>query len=497
MNFKLQAAGCSLLALSFAITSCRSTDNSIDESGINKSAFNVKINLKGIENVEELPVMQASANHRGANLGTAQKAIVPFDGDTFVTATLIPKSFVPTQAAVKSRAATIVPKELADGVKYRVIVYDKNGVYKDYKEFTYKKNETDGFILDGGQNYTFVAYSLNTNASTPNTAVDKAPLNTAKIAGINGDLMYFKKNMTVTGNKDNTLDVVLRHQFSKITTKLDARQVGNISVVNNAAFTPAFTSADLSFATDAITYNNSIMSGQSVNFPAPQNQPIVTSNETQVIAKTNTTTPEGELNIGTVTLDGVSKSLKINKVNITPGVKYNLNLRFGPCRQDINPTGFAVKDGVAQNFSFPATDFGFVFDIYSLDNSFNLTINGVQLATEEIQFQVGSNTYPQNVKFQDGSAWQSGGIPAIYSMEGDKNNPLIRVVIGKDGSVSMFGSKAAKGPLFPLVLSGTNKFNTITWNTTGTNTVRATQRVEGATYMSGQGTGKKIVTCDP
>ncbi|SPW20621.1 Uncharacterised protein [Elizabethkingia anophelis] len=33
MNFKLQAAGYSLLALSFALTSCRSTDNSIDESG--------------------------------------------------------------------------------------------------------------------------------------------------------------------------------------------------------------------------------------------------------------------------------------------------------------------------------------------------------------------------------------------------------------------------------------------------------------------------------
>lgn len=98
-----------------------------------------------------------------------------------------------TQAATKSRAARVVPKELADGVKYRVIVYDKNGAYKDYKEFTYKKNETDGFILDGDQNYTFVAYSLNTTAATPNTVVDKSPLNTAKIAGINGDLMYFKR----------------------------------------------------------------------------------------------------------------------------------------------------------------------------------------------------------------------------------------------------------------------------------------------------------------
>lgn len=59
--------------------------------------------------------------------------------------------------------------------------------------------------------------------------------------------------MTVTGNKVNELAIMLKHQFSKITTKLDARQVGNISAVTNAAFTPAFASADISFATDALS----------------------------------------------------------------------------------------------------------------------------------------------------------------------------------------------------------------------------------------------------
>ena len=60
----------------------------------------------------------------------------------------------------------------------------------------------------------------------------------------------------------------------------------------------------------------------------------------------------------------------------------------------------------------------------------------------------------------------------------------------------MFGSKVSNGPLFPLVLNG-NSFNKITWNTTGTNTVRNNQRIEGATNMSGQGTGKRIITCTP
>jgi hypothetical protein len=88
----------------------------------------------------------------------------------------------------------------------------------------------------------------------------------------------------------------------------------------------------------------------------------------------------------------------------------------------------------------PATDFGFVFDIYTLDNSFNLTINGTKMATGEIQFERGSSP-AQNIRFADGTAWQDGTIAAIYNMKGTEGKPLVRVVISKDGTISMFGSK--------------------------------------------------------
>jgi hypothetical protein len=74
--------------------------------------------------------------------------------------------------------------------------------------------------------------------------------------------MYFKKNMTVSGNGVNNLDVVLKHQYSQITTKLDARQVGNISAVSSPVITPANSSADISFATNALTYNGPLSAGQ-------------------------------------------------------------------------------------------------------------------------------------------------------------------------------------------------------------------------------------------
>lgn len=148
----------------------------------------------------------------------------------------------------------------------------------------------------------------------------------------------------------------------------------------------------------------------------------------------------------------------------------------------------------------PATDFGFTFDIYKLDNSFNLTINGTKMSTAEINFEDGygvNGRSTSSIRFQDKTKYGSNGIPTIYSMEGVAGKPLIRVVISKDGQVSLFGSKSSGGPLEPMELYNGSTFNKIKWNTTGSNTVTATQMVFGTTYMSGFGTGKQIVTCTP
>ncbi|WP_407488606.1 hypothetical protein [Elizabethkingia anophelis] len=507
MKLKLQAAGIPLLALSFAVISCKSTDGSIEDNNTNPSAYNVRVNLSGVENIEETPVLQASAGKSNSVSPSPQQTKISLGDDSFIMATLTPQSNTSSlssqaQASVNPRAAT-PPTELGTGIRYKVAVYDNNGNYVTEKEFVYKIGETDGFLLNGGQNYTFVAYSVNSTSYTPSIN-NGGTLANAKLSGISGDLMYFKKNMTVTGNGVNNLDIVLKHQYSQITTKLDARQVGNISAVTNAAISPANSSADISFATNALTYNGSI--SQPVSFSA-QNLPIVTSSATQVISNTTTT---GQLNLGTVTVDGVSKSMTIDKLKITPGVKYNLNLRLGPCRQDINPVPFSVKDGVTQTFTMPATDFGFVFDIYKLDNSFNLTINGTQMATKEINFQ-GNDGATRTVRFADGTVYGSDVVPAllrpaalpanrtyeIWDLEGTPSAPLVRVVISKDGKISLFGSKSSGGALEPLELYNGNTLNNIKWNTTGTNTVTATQSVINITYMSGNGTGKQIVTCNP
>ncbi|WP_337084500.1 hypothetical protein [Elizabethkingia anophelis] len=74
-------------------------------------------------------------------------------------------------------------------------------------------------------------------------------------------------------------------------------------------------------------------------------------------------------------------------------------------------------------------------------------------------------------------------------MVGTTGKPLIRVVISRDGVVSMFGSKTSGGDLQPLQLFN-NSFNNITWNRTGDNTLIVGQHPLGLVYMSGLATGK-------
>ncbi|RKF03099.1 putative repeat protein (TIGR01451 family), partial [Tenacibaculum lutimaris] len=166
------------------------------------------------------------------------------------------------------------------------------------------------------------------------------------------------------------------------------------------------------------------------------------------------------------------------------------------CTEDVAGKEFDLQGGNSVTFNQPATNYGFQFDIYTLDNSFNLNINGVNLATQELQFQ-SLGTSGINVRFQDGDEYETDTSGDIWQMTGGVLNPLIRVVISPSGTVSMFGSKTSGGPLFPLELFGGNTFNIITWNNAGTNTIIGSQTVAGATNMKGYGSGKNIVSCVP
>ncbi len=149
---------------------------------------------------------------------------------------------------------------------------------------------------------------------------------------------------------------------------------------------------------------------------------------------------------------------------------------------------------VTETFNQPPTNYGFVLDIYELDNSFNMEINGTSIAAQEIEFQ-SSGTSGINVRFIDGDEYETNTEGDIWEMTGTEDNPLIRVIISPSGTISLFGSKTSGGILFPLELINGNSLNTIAWNDGAPNIIVATQNVIGVTSISGNGYGLNIVAC--
>ena len=177
------------------------------------------------------------------------------------------------------------------------------------------------------------------------------------------------------------------------------------------------------------------------------------------------------------------------------------------CKEPVNGNTFSWKYGndysyetVSETIIQPGTNAGYQFDIYELDNSFNMEINGVSLAQYEIEFQSDSTPAPGiNIEFEDGDQYVVD-TPNIWQMVGTTQNPVIRVVIDPSGEVSMYGSKTSGGPLFPLKfkqgISPVNFFNTIPWNENSNNTIIVTQNVVGPTGMNGYGYGQNLISCD-
>lgn len=174
---------------------------------------------------------------------------------------------------------------------------------------------------------------------------------------------------------------------------------------------------------------------------------------------------------------------------------------------------------IETTLSQPGTNGGFVLDIYYLDNSFNMEINGVKLYDEELEFESATQVdLIQNVRFKSGGQWGIGNVSPINSInslstdnplsavtESNKNDftPALRVSIDKYGNVTLFGIKQSHGVLEELEVfdsNGVQNLNTIHWieDTTieNANTVKVTQKVVGTTAMTLFGYGQDGKECE-
>ncbi|WP_298488923.1 FG-GAP-like repeat-containing protein [uncultured Maribacter sp.] len=128
---------------------------------------------------------------------------------------------------------------------------------------------------------------------------------------------------------------------------------------------------------------------------------------------------------------------------------------------------------------------GIVIDITSIDNSFNFNINGVQLTTGEIEFHRPIRT----VEFADGTYYGGGGVSNIWSIAWNNptnpDTPLIRLIVKKNRTVELYGSKTWNGPLEPMVFVNGLTVNPFLWNAV-TNNFILDQIENGNTVMTGR-----------
>lgn len=514
-----------LLLACISIYSCKKSES---EQALNQNGpTSVLINLIEDEDTDEGLVgagignsgRQGSVKSRKDTVQTVQTRIIPFSKEVSILATLSPETTPAIVSAKGSQerlangrpstvAATPVRQPLNPNVQYRILVYDSLGVFVATKLYTYGSEATaGGFILDAGKRYTFVGYSSNSTTTVP-TVTAQASLATATINTISTDLMYFRKEFRPTFG-ENKLNAVLKHQFSQITTNLIVAPTtqGNITAVNSTVLRPTRASASIKLSDGVLTYAAVDAAGAPVTFNSfGAGARNISSTPTRLITPL---TAAGQFAIGSITLNGTTKGdLALSNLAITPGVRYNLNLTFqNPCTENVNTDGsftFSVGAGSTaptKTISAPAADFGFVFDVTQLDNSFNMTINGTTLirhptaSNRELQFESGFTNQPSNIRFADGTVWGAGTIPAVYEMTGTAANPLLRIVISATGNVTMFGSKVAGGPLFPLQTFNGYVFNTVVWNRTAANSVTVSQVVQNATILTATGYGKRVIPC--
>ncbi|PIB26902.1 hypothetical protein BFP77_14070 [Maribacter sp. 4U21] len=162
------------------------------------------------------------------------------------------------------------------------------------------------------------------------------------------------------------------------------------------------------------------------------------------------------------------------------------------CNQFVSETAFNVAGGNSVNFSLPGT-MGLVLDVTNLDNSFDITVNGTNITSQELQFYAPATP---SIRFVDGSLWGQGGVPEVWMFGNvSPNTPILRFIINENGNVTMYGSKTANGSLFELELINGNMFNNFTWNENLNNNFVVSQSVIGPTFIQGRIYGANI-GCD-
>ena len=326
-----------LLLILFTVFSCRSsdTDNKVTAGG----TADVKINLQGEAFDDTADLGGQASLTQGVSVSTSavQRKEIPFNNDFTLVAELSPVSSSSGKQAQASLGGNLLaatgPTPLGTGIRYKVVVFRSTGEYVTERNYIRgQESSTADLNLDGDSNYAFIVYSVKSQTDLPDvtyTNTSNKTLSTASISGLANtvDFMYYRKDMQVSGNQTNYLDVILRHRLSQITTTIDASATGyNITAVtaNIDSHYPSY-NVPLSTGTPAQT---GTAGTAAVTFPTLGTQIIVAN---PVMLNGNTTT--GKFTLSTITIGPLTQTVSstaLTGLKITPGIMYNLKFTLSP-----------------------------------------------------------------------------------------------------------------------------------------------------------------------
>lgn len=330
MKFKLtKLLGWTLVCSIFLITSCRKTD----EMKITAGTAIVNVNLEGdrFEGIQTRENLSAKEMGNVQNIPAVQRQELPLNNGFTLIAELTPitATLNDPQSATKTMAAA-GGASMANAIRYKVLVFKATGEYVTERDYVRgREAETAALKLDGGERYTFIAYSVNSQTILPVMSFSdtrRKTLANAHIAGLAGDvdLMYYKReNMQLTASETNYLSVLLVHKLSQVNVTLDASAMGHRITAIEAMIDQHYPAYDVK-----------LLSGELMRTGTVGNAPIVFTNlnspKVSSIAKIiNGGANKSSFIISFLKLGeliAISNHIAFDQLEMVQGYSYNLKL---------------------------------------------------------------------------------------------------------------------------------------------------------------------------
>ncbi|ODM53154.1 FISUMP domain-containing protein [Elizabethkingia meningoseptica] len=326
------------LLLWFSV-SCRSSDT--DNKTLNNGTVAINVNLvhDDYEDVDGKNI-QAS-NNQTLSLGgdLTQTKQIPFSGGFDLVAELKPEATSLKNSAQASLNPVAAATPIQRAIKFRIVVYNASGQYDSSYIYSISSggvvtpDSGTAMKLNGGQSYTFIAYSYNTNVA-PSENLTGINLSTASVPITSSqDFMYYKVTMTPDGNAgaQNNLNVILKHSFSTITVNVDSSLTNgyNITAITGATLGKSYPNATVALNSGAIT-SSGTAGTVAVNFPASPNSSNVAATAA-VTVNNATNTNDGTFNISSLTVGPLTGSnVAFNNLTIQPGARYTMTIKLVP-----------------------------------------------------------------------------------------------------------------------------------------------------------------------